>query len=402
MTNAAPRTLRMILNTFTSGPQAWFFLAAERGYLREEGIELEFTDGDTAANAVPRVASGEFDIGYGDMNALIELAAAGGEAQAVGVFATFNASPYTIAVPTASTIHAPEDLTGRSLGSHPNDAAMRLWPELAQKAGIDPASIKIDISSLPHPHMLRLMIDQSAWEGMFGFVNTLRAAAIEAGIDSEKALRFLEYRHHVPDLYGAALMVSRTLIDNTPDTIARYNRDGIRVFANQALANGIEGGLEAVLGKTPVEIPGGEQSQIYQAKLHEVLATGADTEFESVWLDKHGQEVCSHIRLTAEFDANGTVVTVLAVGRDITERNNFRQKIHQMAFYDDLTSLPNRALFNDRLHQVLHDAKWHDQLAGVMLLDLDRRDDFVEYLGLPLQHECFHQRILGEPWQWHC
>ena len=69
MTNAAPRPLRMILNTFTSGPQAWFFLAAERGYLREEGIELEFTDGDTAANAVPRVASGEFDVGYGDMNA---------------------------------------------------------------------------------------------------------------------------------------------------------------------------------------------------------------------------------------------------------------------------------------------------------------------------------------------
>lgn len=249
MTNAAPRTLRMILNTFTSGPQAWFFLAAERGYLREEGIELAFTDGDTAANAVPRVASGEFDIGYGDMNALIELAAAGGEAQAVGVFATFNASPYTIAVPTASTIHAPEDLTGCSLGSHPNDAAMRLWPELAQKAGIDPASIKIDISSLPHPHMLRLMIDQSAWDGMFGFVNTLRAAAIEAGIDSEKALRFLEYRHHVPDLYGAALMVSRTLIENAPELVGGLVRAINRGIAD-TIAD-IDAGIDAVARRNP-------------------------------------------------------------------------------------------------------------------------------------------------------
>ena len=41
------RTLRMILNTFVSGPQAWFFLAGERGYLRDEGIALEFTPGDT-------------------------------------------------------------------------------------------------------------------------------------------------------------------------------------------------------------------------------------------------------------------------------------------------------------------------------------------------------------------
>ena len=37
------RTLRMQLNTFYSGPQAWFFLADERGYLREEGLAIDFT-----------------------------------------------------------------------------------------------------------------------------------------------------------------------------------------------------------------------------------------------------------------------------------------------------------------------------------------------------------------------
>jgi len=59
----SPLRLSMILNTFVSGPQAWFYLADDRGYLAEEGLELEFTPGDTAANAVPKVALGHYDVG---------------------------------------------------------------------------------------------------------------------------------------------------------------------------------------------------------------------------------------------------------------------------------------------------------------------------------------------------
>ena len=54
------RTLRMILNTFVSAPQAWFFLAGERGYLRDQGIALEFTPGDSGivhATFLPPLAS---------------------------------------------------------------------------------------------------------------------------------------------------------------------------------------------------------------------------------------------------------------------------------------------------------------------------------------------------------
>ncbi len=224
MKPTAPRRLRMILNTFISGPQGWFFLADERGYLRDEGITLEFTPGDTAANAVPRIASGEFDVGYGDLNALIELAASGNAAPPLAVFATFNASPYTIAVPAASAIKTPRDLAGRTLGSHPNDAAMRLLPEFALKTGLNAARVKVEISSAPHPQMLRAMLDEARWDGLFGFVNTLRAAAMEAGIDSDTQLRHLEFRHHVPDLYGAALMVSRGLAANEPDLVSGLTR----------------------------------------------------------------------------------------------------------------------------------------------------------------------------------
>ena len=248
--NNTPHRLRMILNTFVSGPQAWFFIAEDRGYFRDEGIELDFTPGDTAANAVPRIASGEFDIGYGDLNTLIELAAtSNAPPDAVAVFATFNASPYTIAVPHSSPIRAPTDLAGRSLGAHPNDAAMRLFAEFARAGGLDRATVGIDISSLPHTQMLRQMLEEQRWDGMFGFVNTLRAAAIEAGIDPATALRFLEFRHFVPDLYGAALMVSRRLATQSPalvrGLVRAVNRGVVDVAAD------IDAGIDAVARRNP-------------------------------------------------------------------------------------------------------------------------------------------------------
>lgn len=215
------RTLRMILNTFYSGPQAWFFLADDRGYFRDEGIALEFAEGDTAANAVPRVASGEFDVGYGDLNALIEQHAAGaGPAAAVGVFAMFNASPYTITVAADGPVRVPRDLEGRTLASHHNDAALRMLPEFARASGIDPDRLKIEITELRHKEVLPRVLANTGWDGAFGFVNTHRAAAIEAGIDAETSLRFFEFRDVLPDLYGSAVMVGSELAGAEPEMVA--------------------------------------------------------------------------------------------------------------------------------------------------------------------------------------
>lgn len=226
------RRLRMILNTFVSGPQAWFFLADERGYLAREGIALDFTPGDTAANAVPKVADGRFEVGYGDMNALIELSGRGGPLDAVGVYATFTASPYTIAVPADGPVIAAAGLAGRRLGAHPNDAAMLMWPEFAAAAGLATDAAAIDICTDPHARMVADLLEHGRWDGLFGFVNTLRAAAIEAGIDHGARLRFIEYRDVVPDLYGSVLLVSRRLAQDEPEVVA-----GLVRAVNHALAD---------------------------------------------------------------------------------------------------------------------------------------------------------------------
>lgn len=203
--------LRFILNTFYSGPQAWFFVADDRGYFRDEGLVVEFTEGDTLANAVPRLADGLFDAGYGDMNALVECAAARPDDAPVAVFAMHNRSPYTIAVAADGPVRAPRDLEGRRLVTHPNDAAWRMFPEYCAACGVDASRVAIDVSSLPHRELVPRVL-AGEWAGLFGFVNTIGAQAIEAGVDPATALRHLEWQHAVPSLYGAAVMVTPALI----------------------------------------------------------------------------------------------------------------------------------------------------------------------------------------------
>lgn len=252
MTTTSPKTaplrLRMILNTFYSGPQAWFFLADDRGYFRDEGLEIDFTEGDTLANAVPKVASGAFDVGYGDMNALIELAAAQPAEAPVAVFAVHNRSPYTIAVLADGPIRTPADLAGRTLVSHHNDAAWRMFAEFANATGLDASQVKIEFSDLRHREIVPLL-QQGRWDGLFGFVNTVRAGSLEAGIDPDTQLRHLEWSRHVPAIYGGALMVTQALRRTHPEAVA-----GLVRAINRGLADtvaDIDAAIEAVARRNP-------------------------------------------------------------------------------------------------------------------------------------------------------
>jgi len=126
---------------------------------------------------------------------------------------------------------------------------------------------------------------------------------------------------------AASEQETRTLIENSPDTIARYDSECRRIYVNPAFGAMVHDGVASLLGKKPSEIPGGPNSTIYETKIREVFTTGKDIQFELKWSGKDGQEICSHIRLTAERDLSGNIISVLGVGRDITELNESRAEL---------------------------------------------------------------------------
>ena len=211
--------VKFFLNSFFSGPQAPFFLAADNGHFERNGLEVHFTEGESLAYSVPVLAGGGYDVAYGDMNTLIEMKSVDPASSPLAVWAMHNRSPYTIAVDADGPVKSPADLAGRKLVSHPEDAAWKLFPEFCAATGLDIASVEVEPSDLGHDEMVPIMRDTSRWEGIFGFVNTVRAHTIEAGLDPDKVLRHLEFRHYLPELYGGAVMVTRDFAEKTPDAV---------------------------------------------------------------------------------------------------------------------------------------------------------------------------------------
>src|SRR5262245_3802768 len=87
---AQPSPLRLSLDWRLEGPSAMFAVAQDRGYFREEGIDVAVDEGAIPLDPVNRVASGSHDFGFADINALIKYRDQHPNAPIKAVFMVYN------------------------------------------------------------------------------------------------------------------------------------------------------------------------------------------------------------------------------------------------------------------------------------------------------------------------
>lgn len=259
---------------------------------------------------------------------------------------------YTVAEAMGQTLH--EALTPTSA--------------LIAQAGLDRALAAIQAKQ-PVPHF-RAELEQPCKQG-----GTVWTEVSFSGIhnDAGEFVNFLgvtrdisERKRAELDLHIAAIAFESQdgmIVTDAQSTILRVNHAFTQISGYAA---------QEVIGKTPRMLQSGQHgAEFYAAMWATIRATGVW--HGEIWNRRKNNEVYpEQITITAVKDSTGQVTHFVAVLRDITERKQLEKEVTQLAFFDTLTQLPNRRLFNDRLTQSLVRAKRQKSSLALMFIDLDK------------------------------
>ncbi len=129
-----------------------------------------------------------------------------------------------------------------------------------------------------------------------------------------------------------------------------------------------------VIGKTPRVLQSGLHDDVFYDLLWESVNSTGEWKGEIWNKRKNGEIYPEWLTITAVKSHDDDVIVTHYVGTllDITERKNRENQIHQLAFYDSLTDLPNRRLLTERLKQSISIERRAKKQLAVMMMDLDK------------------------------
>ena len=214
--DASAQTVRFALDWALQGHNSLWFLAEDLGCFEREGVSIQIDRGFGSGDTVSKVAGGAYEMGFADINPLIEFKAQNPGSGAIAVLMLNDNSATSIITLRQNGIETPKDLEGRTLAGPLGDASRRLFPIFAAANDIDEASIEwLNVS----PELREPMLAQGEADAVTGhtFVGAIGLEALGVAPEDVVLLRYPEWG---ADLYGSAVLAKPEFAEANPDIVA--------------------------------------------------------------------------------------------------------------------------------------------------------------------------------------
>ena len=224
--------IRFVLNFRPDGGTAGYLLALSRGYYREAGLDVTIDGSSGSGDAITRVASGNYQMGSGDISTLIEFFARNPSAAPKAVMAVHDTSPQAIMSLSRSSIEKPADLAGKTIGQGPSDGSSRMFPAFCRINGIAMDRMRLQQVT---PALRDQMLLTRQVDAVTGFDYTVFFNLKANGVRPED-IRSLRYADYGMDFPGNAILASRNFIAEKPDAVRRFLAASTRCW-HEVMAN---------------------------------------------------------------------------------------------------------------------------------------------------------------------
>jgi NitT/TauT family transport system substrate-binding protein len=232
----AADSVSLITDFGYNGRHAYFFVALEKGYYKDAGLDVKIIGGNGSVDAIRQVGANNANFGFADAGSLM-LSRANDNIPVALVAIVYARPPQAIFCSAEAGLKTPKDLEGQSIANPAGGSIPDMFPAFAKAAGIDASKVKwVVAASSALPGLLAS--GKVPCVGQF----TVGEPMLRAQAAPKKLVRFA-FSDSGLNYYGNGLIATEATIKSRPDLVRRFVAATVRgmkaAFADPAEAGAI-------------------------------------------------------------------------------------------------------------------------------------------------------------------
>jgi NitT/TauT family transport system substrate-binding protein len=222
---SAEDDVRLRLNWMWYGSHAPFALGKDKGYFKENGINLDVRSGNGSGSAHRLVANGDSQFSYGSCASMLNLAAQGAPLISVGVIDATGTE--AIIVRPDSGVKSIQDLKGKSILTTANAGVNTFFPLVLKNAGLSESDVTV--TNVPEGALVSSYLQGAGGAvGMLGGLDDKPAEIKANGGDDPITFPYSDYGINQ---VGYCIVTTREMVEKNPDLVKRFMAATVKSYA---------------------------------------------------------------------------------------------------------------------------------------------------------------------------